>query len=126
MHQIFPPLSDLLSLEDRLLNDLLIELGLSSSRGSPLHDKWNVFKGEFNIDIEIAKVTLNNKHWIYLRVGSWRKGSHPHISVAAIWKFAIKFGSYPIPRLRISALSMCFASAIAAQWSHRIFTMLMK
>jgi len=112
MRQIFPALSNLLSLEDRFLNDLLIELGLSSSWGSPLHDKWDNFKGEFKIDIELAEVTLNYKHWLYLRVGSWRKGSHPHISVAAIWKSAIQRGGYPIPKLRISALIMRFASAI--------------
>ena len=89
MRRIFPALSDLLSLEDRFLNDLLIELGLSSSWGSPLHDKWDNFKGKFKIDIELAKVTLNNKHRFYLRVGSWRKASHPHTSVSAIWKLAI-------------------------------------
>jgi hypothetical protein len=104
MRRIFPALSDLLSLEDRFLNDLLIQLGLSSSRGSPLHDKWDDFKGEFKIDIELAKVTLNNKHRFYLRVGSWRKGSHPYISVAAIWKSAIQHDGYPFQSLEFLPL----------------------
>jgi hypothetical protein len=66
----FPSLSELVSLEDGLFNQVLVELGLACYRRgsvcSPNLHAWEMLISEFDIHIEIRKFTIQNRHRHYL------------------------------------------------------------
>jgi hypothetical protein len=94
-----------------------VHLGLASFwRGticSPLIASWERFIGEYQLRIEITLFKLGGKQRLFLQVGSWNEKHHPLMKPADIWVMALWSGSYPVLKLRISSLSMRFASAVA-------------
>jgi hypothetical protein len=96
---------------------LLVHLGLASYwRGticSPLVASWERFIGEYQLRIEITMFKLGGKQHLFLQVGSLNEKRHPLTKPADTWAMALRSGSYPVPKLRISLLSMWFASAVA-------------
>ncbi len=114
---VFPSLSDLLSLDDSIWKALLVHLGLASYwRGticSPLIASWERFIGKYQLKIQTTLFKLGGKQHLFLQIGSWNEKRHPSMKPADIWAMALRSGSYPVPKLRISSLSMWFASAVA-------------
>jgi hypothetical protein len=113
----FPSLSDLLSLDDEYTNRLLVQLGLAwykKGHFSPLISAWRDVISEFQLHAEVTLFSINGRQRLYLRLGSWNQRTHPHRTPSVIWKKAMQDGTYPLPKLRISSLSMRFASAIGA------------
>jgi hypothetical protein len=117
----FPPLSDLLSLSDYSTAELFIQLGLAwhkKGNHSPLLKAWESFIAEFKLPTEIITFSIKAKQRLYIRLGTWKEKAHPHAKPVEIWKKACLSGSYPLPKLRISSLSMRFASDIAELGFH--------
>ena len=114
---IFPSLSDLLSLDDNIWKALLVHLGLASywhgTLCSPYQAAWERFIGEFKLKVEVSAFKLAWKQRYFVQIGSWDKKRHPLMRPIDIWAKAVKDGFYNIPRLRVSSLSMRFASAVA-------------
>jgi len=115
----FPLLSYILSFEDKVFNQVLVELGLASYRrgdsgmcSQNVHG-WEIFISEFDMDIEITKFTIQNHHRHYLLLGSWRENKHPKKTPAAIWRASVQKGSYDVPKLRISSISIHFTAEIS-------------
>jgi hypothetical protein len=80
---------------------------------SPLLTAWENFIAEFKLPAEITTFSISSKQRFYIRLGSWKEKTHPQVTPLVIWKKACHDGSYPLPKLRISSLSMRFASDMA-------------
>jgi hypothetical protein len=74
---------------------------------------WENFIAEFKLPAEITTFSISSKQRFYIRLGSWKEKTHPQVTSLVIWKKACHDGSYPLPKLRISSLSMQFTSDIA-------------
>jgi hypothetical protein len=109
----FPSLSNLFSLDDNFTSHLLVLLHLAwykKGNYSPLLTAWENFITEFKLPAEITTFSISSKQCFYIRLGSWKEKTHPQVTPLVIWKKACHDGSYSLPKLRISSLSMRFAS----------------
>ncbi len=117
MHSTFPALSELLSLDDAEWSDLLVDLGLAyywrGTSCTPLIASWERFIGEYQLKVEVTHFKIGTRQRLFLQIGSWNEKKHPAKKPAEIWSTALNMGYYDKPKLRISSLSMRFASAIA-------------
>jgi hypothetical protein len=79
---------------------------------------WESFIAEFKLPAEITTFSIKAKQRLYIRLGTWKEKAHPQAKPVEIWKKACLSGSYPLPKLRISSLSMRFASDIGELGFH--------
>jgi hypothetical protein len=130
MHSTFPSLSELLSLDDQIWRDLLVDLGLAyywqGTSCTPLIASWERFIGEYQLKVEVTHFKVGSRQRLFLKIGSWNDTMHRAKKLTDIWSKALKMGYYDKPKLRISALSMRFASSIAdlefERREHRVCT----
>ena len=117
IRSIFPSLSNLLSLDEDLWKAILVHLGLASywcgTVCSPYQAAWERFIGKFKLKVEVSAFKLARKQRYFVQIGSWDKKRHLLMRPIDIWAKAVKDCFYNIPRLRVSLLSMRFASAVA-------------
>jgi hypothetical protein len=105
----FPFLSTLFSLDEYFTCNLLAQLGLAwykKGSYSPLKTAWDNFIAEFKLHAEVTNFSINGKQHFYIRLGLWKEKTHPPLMPLAVWKKACCEGSYSVPKLRISSLSM--------------------
>jgi hypothetical protein len=117
----FPPLSDFFSLSDYSTAELFVQLGLAwhkKGNHSPLLKAWESFIAKFKLPAEITTFSTKAKQHLYIRLGTWKEKAHPQANPVEIWKQACLSGSYPLPKLQISSLSMRFASDITELGFH--------
>ncbi len=63
VHDVFPPLSKLLSIDVGMMNEVLQACGLLYTRGkisSPLLSAWNEVLVEYQVDAESTTFSINN------------------------------------------------------------------
>jgi len=77
-----------------------------------LKTAWDNFIAELKLHAEVTNFSINEKQHIYIRLGSWKEKTHPPLTPLAVWKKACCEGSYSVPKLQISSLSMQLASGI--------------
>jgi hypothetical protein len=116
----FPSLSTLTSIKESMLQIILLQCRLVQYRRavgySPLLAAWQEFFREFELDeVKVTYYSINQKWWIYERLGAWDKASHPSRTPAKIWSAAVA-GKVSIPRLQITALCNELASSIGSMY----------
>jgi len=108
----------------------LVDLGLAyywrGTSCTPLIASWERYIGEYQLKVEVTHFKVGSRQRLFLKIGSWNDTMHRAKKLTDIWSKALKMGYYDKPKLRISALSMRFASSIAdlefERREHRVCT----
>ncbi len=80
---------------------------------SPLIASRERFIGKYQLKIQKTLFKLGGKQCLFLQIGLWNEKCHPLMKPADMLVMALHRRSYPVPKLRISSLSMRFATAVA-------------
>ncbi len=102
-HAVFPALSKLTSIEERVMREVLLHCKLVQYRRgigySPLLAGWQEFIRENDLDeVEVTYFSVNRKKRFYVRLGAWDKTSHPSMTPSEMWSAALA-DKLVIPRL---------------------------
>jgi len=87
--------------------------GLLYQRGnmlSPLLRAWEDLFAEFKLKNELTTFSILGKQRIFIRIGTWSQ-RHPSVTPKIVWSTRDK---YRLPKLRISTITMAFASCIGS------------
>jgi hypothetical protein len=111
IHNVFPPLSKLLSIDVGMMKEVLQACGLLYTCGkisSPLLHAWSEFLVEYQVDAEITTFSINNKKRFFVHIGTRHKLHHPVMTPVKLWRSNSRAPS----ELQILEIKDAFAHAV--------------